>query len=126
MTCAPVQQARVSDGAPWRCRIALQRDLSYLAEVGRQTRDITLELIGPDSKRVIKVDSPTHRQGPELLFHVPQGSGTYTLVLDVADYGIAPRSVELKVRALSEGAQTPSGTRARVPHCGVRDDRIAR
>ena len=107
VTCSAVQQVRVSDGAPWRCQVALQSNHSYLAEIERQARDVTLELIGPDAKRVVKVDSPTHRQGPELLFQVPQRSGTYTLVVDVADYGIAPASVELKFRALPEAAQTP-------------------
>ena len=54
VTCATLQQVRVSAGEPWRCQISLERNQSYLAEVARQTRDVTLELIGPDARRVLR------------------------------------------------------------------------
>lgn len=104
VTCAGLQQARVADGAPWRCRAALQANHSYLAEVARQTRDITLELIGPNGQRVLKVDSPTRRQGPELLFQIPHVAGNYTLVLDAADQSVPPAIVELRFREMPEAA----------------------
>lgn len=109
--CAGLQHARVAEDAAWRCQAVLQANHSYLARVDHQTRNVTLELIGPDSKRVLKVDSPTHRAGPELLFYSPRASGRYVLALDVSDRSLPPRVIDLQFREVKEA--TPGTALAR-------------
>ena len=104
LTCASTQRVPVTDSKPWRCQVDLQANRAYLAEATRQRRDVTLELLGPDASRVLKVDSPTVRAGPEFLFFSPRVSGKYSLVIAAADRDLPTRTIEVQWRELSDVA----------------------
>lgn len=107
MTCASSQRVPIADGRPWRCQADLQANRAYLAQVTRQSRDVMLELLAPDTSRVLKVDSPTVRAGPELLFFSPRVTGKYTLVIAAVDQGLPSRTIDVLWRELDEA---PSGS----------------
>lgn len=102
LTCASTQRVPVTDSKPWRCQVDLQANRAYLAQAARQPRDVTLELLGPDATRVLKVDSPTVRAGPEFLFFSPRVSGKYSLVIAAADRDLPTRTIEVQWRELSD------------------------
>ena len=104
VTCSSSQRVPIADGRSWRCQADLQANRAYLAQVTRQTRDVALEILGPDARRVLKVDSPTVRAGPELLFFNPRAAGKYTLVIAVADQGLPTRTIDVQWRELDDAA----------------------
>ncbi|HZF24944.1 MAG TPA: CHAT domain-containing tetratricopeptide repeat protein [Steroidobacteraceae bacterium] len=104
MTCTAKQRAQVSDGKPWRCQVDLQANHAYLAEVSRQSRDVTLEILASDARRVVKVDSPTVRAGPELLFFTPQSTGHYTLIVSPVERGLPARTLDISWREVAEAS----------------------
>ena len=101
VTCGGTQRVPVADGRPWRCQVDLQANHAYLLRATRQTRDVSLEVIGADAKRVVKVDSPTVRAGPELLYFSPRVAGKYTLVVAPVDRGLPTRTLDIEWRELS-------------------------
>ncbi len=107
VTCSQLQQARVSEQAPWRCEVLLEPDKSYLARVDRQNIDVTLEIVAPDARRPLKVDSPTRRAGPELLFFRASARGKHSIVLRTVERGVSSAVVEVQLRELPEA---PPGT----------------
>jgi CHAT domain-containing protein len=111
VTCNGIQRVATADGKPWRCQADLQAGRAYLAEVTRQTRDVTLEILAPDASRVLKVDSPTVRAGPEFLFFNPRVTGKYTVVVAAVDRGLPTRTIDVQWRELSGVA--PGSTLAR-------------
>jgi len=107
VTCGAQQRVQVSDGKPWRCQVELQAGKSYLADVVRQSRDITLEILAPAAKPLLKVDSPTLRTGPELLFFTPRASGRYTLVVSPVERAVPARTLEVAWREMPDA---PAGS----------------
>src|SRR4029453_3085487 len=81
VTCGNTQKVSVADGKSWRCQADLQANHVYLVQAKRQTRDVSLEIIGSDTRRILKVDSPTLRAGPELLYFSPSVTAKYTVVV---------------------------------------------
>jgi CHAT domain-containing protein len=104
MSCAAKQRVQVSDGKPWRCVVELQANKGYLAEVSRQTRDITLEILAPDARQLLKVNSPTIRTGPELLYFMPGSSGRYTLLVNPIERGVPTRALDVEWHAMPEAS----------------------
>lgn len=100
--CVEVQRVRLEIKALWRCAAMLEPHRAYLARVDRQLADVTLEWVGPDSKSLLKVDSPTHRAGPEILLVRPRVHGTHVLVLDVVESGSSSVELTLHVSALDD------------------------
>ena len=104
VTCSSSQRAPVADGRSWRCQADLQANRAYLAQVTRQTRDVTLEILAPDASPVLKVDSPTVRAGPEFLFFNPRVTGKYTVVVAAVDRGLPTRTIDVQWRELNDVA----------------------
>ena len=101
VTCGSSQKVQIADGRPWRCQVDLLANRAYLAQIPRQTRNMALEILAPDARRVLKVDSPTVRAGPELLFFSPRVAGRYTLVIAAVDRGLPTRTIDIEWRELS-------------------------
>jgi CHAT domain-containing protein len=104
VTCAATQRVQISDGKPWRCVVELLAGKGYLAEVSRQTRDITLEILAPDARSLLKVNSPTVRTGPELLYFVPGSGGRYTLVVNPIEPALPTRALDVGWREMPEAS----------------------
>ncbi len=111
VTCGSSQRVPIADGRPWRCQADLHANRAYLAQVTRQARDVALEILAPDTSRVLKVDSPTVRAGPELLLFNPRVTGRYTLVIAAVDQGLPTRTIDVQWRELNDAA--PGSARAR-------------
>lgn len=89
---------------PWRCTALFERGRSYLVRVDRQSVDVTLEIIAPDGTSALKVDSPTRRAGPELLFYHVTARGKHTIIVGTPEHGVPDTFIGLQLRALP-GAQ---------------------
>ena len=100
-TCVESQRARVDVQTPWRCMALLEAGRSYLVRVDRQSIDVTLELLAPDAKHTLKVDSPTRRASPELLFYRASVRGKHTLIVSTLEHGVPTAPVEVKLREVS-------------------------
>jgi len=94
----------VADGKSWRCQADLQANHVYLVQAKRQTRDVSLEIIGSDTRRILKVDSPTLRAGPELLYFSPRVTAKYTVVVAPVERGLPSRTIDIEWRELSDAA----------------------
>jgi hypothetical protein len=105
--CATQQQIRVDGRTTWRCGLSSQAQQPYLVQVDAQRIDIALELLGPDGKQVLKVDSPTLRSGPELMFVTIGADRQYSLVVSAIDHR-APK-VELRMQ-IEDLARTAGGS----------------
>lgn len=108
MTYSEVQHALVEEQTPWHCEVLLEAERSYLARVDRQRVDVTLELLGPDSRRALRVDSPTRRAGPELLFYRTSARGKHTLVVSTTERGAPAAIVDVHLRELPEAPPATS------------------
>lgn len=102
MTRSEAQHARVDAQTPWRCDVLFEAERSYLVRVDRQAVDVALELRGPGSARALRVDSPTRRAGPEILFYRTSERGRHTLLVSTAEHGAAAEFVDVEWRELPE------------------------
>jgi CHAT domain-containing protein/Flp pilus assembly protein TadD len=100
-TCTELQRASVTVQAPWRCVALLEPGRSYLVRVDRQSVDVTLELVAPDSRHTVKVDSPTRRAGPELLLYRAPVRGEHTLIVSTLEHGVPAAAIEVQLREVS-------------------------
>ena len=104
VTCENTQKVSVADGKSWRCQANLQANHIYLVQAKRQTRDVSLEIIGSDTQQILKVDSPTLRAGPELLYFSPRVTAKYIVVVAPVERGLPSRTIDVEWRELSDVA----------------------
>ncbi|MGH8238904.1 MAG: hypothetical protein ACREXP_18050, partial [Steroidobacteraceae bacterium] len=103
--CAPQQQIKIDGQSTWRCKFSFPAQHAYLVRIDRQRIDVALELLASDGRQVVKVDSPTLRSGPELLFLTLGADSQYSLVVSPVDHR-APRvelRLEIEARARTAG-----------------------
>ena len=62
--------------------------------------DVALALYDPDGNRILEVDSPTGRQGPERLLAVAETAGTYRLVVRAVEKDAPTGSYRLLLKEL--------------------------
>ncbi len=102
VSCAETQRAPVAAGAPWRCTALFAPNRSYVLRVDRQPLDVTLELVRPDGKRALKVDSITQRAGPEFLLYRSPTGGKHVLVVDTDETGVPPAVLNVELREMRD------------------------
>ncbi len=103
--CRATTRVAITPQEPFRCDLPLTAGRPVLVRVDQAQLDVTLELLDPSKRSVVKVNSPTRRAGPELLLAAIPTSGTRTLVIASSGKGTVPISVTepsaAEVRGLS-------------------------
>lgn len=102
MTYSETQRARVNVRTPWSCDLLFEAERSYLVRVDHQAVDVALELRGPGATSAVRVDSPTRRAGPEILFFRALARGTHCLVVSAVEHGAAAQIVDVHWREVPE------------------------
>jgi CHAT domain-containing protein/Flp pilus assembly protein TadD len=105
-SCTELQRARVDAQRPWRCTALLESGKSYFVRVDRQSVDVKVELLGPGSRPILKVDSPTRRAGPELFLYRASERAKHSIVVSTMEHSVPTALMDVQLREI------PQATRA--------------
>ncbi len=106
--CATQQQIQVDGQSVWRCKFSFPAQQPYLVRIDRQRIDVALELLRSDGRQVVKVDSPTLRSGPELMFLTIGADPRYSLVVSPIDHRAPKVELRVEIEDLAHSAGNPS------------------
>ncbi|HEV7643513.1 MAG TPA: CHAT domain-containing protein [Pyrinomonadaceae bacterium] len=73
--------------------------------VDQRSADVVLALFREDGKKLMEVDSPNGTSGLESLSVIAETTGTYRLVIESLDKGVAPGRYEVKLEELRKSTE---------------------
>lgn len=81
-------------------RVKLSADDFLRLTVEQKGVDVVLTLLDPEGRKLVEVDSPNGREGPEPLSYVAPARGTYQLMISASDKDAPQGRYELRVDEL--------------------------
>ena len=97
--CTSTQRVQLDGQRDWRCVLELAARHSYLLRIDDQRIDVVMELVGSDDAARVRVDSPTRRDGPELLWLLSDKSQRQTLIVSAQDRKASSVALDLQIEA---------------------------
>jgi CHAT domain-containing protein/Tfp pilus assembly protein PilF len=99
-------EREMAGGESHAYRIALEAGQFLLVIVDQRGIDVVLTLFGPDGKRIMVMDSPNGRWGPERITTIAETAGSYRIVARSPQKDVPAGRYEIKIAELRAATDT--------------------